>query len=204
MKILVFAAHPDDVEPQMGGTILKHVANGDSVSIIQVTSPLVNGDKHIRQSEARQAARVLQSEIEFLDINSMQLHDFRKLVSIFDNILDAKQPERVYTCWPHDSHQEHTIVSNMVLSATRKNFCDVLFFEPIIPGGIMPVGFEPNLFIDISDFVQLKEESIQKHESQIQRFGIQWLEAIRSRSILHGFKIHKRHAEAFKIIKMIQ
>lgn len=48
----------------------------------------------------------------------------------------------------------------MVLAATRNNNLNVYFFEPIIPGGITPYCFKINYYVDISDTIEKKIESV--------------------------------------------
>ena len=48
MKILIFAPHPDDAEIGCGGTIAKHIAKGDQVKIIYITSGERGGNPKVR------------------------------------------------------------------------------------------------------------------------------------------------------------
>ncbi len=112
--------------------------------------------------------------------------------------------DEIYTCWEHDSHQDHQIVSKAVLAASRRNNINVIFFEPILPGGITPYGFIINYIVDISDTIDTKMKSIQAYKSQIEKFGVEWLDVICGRSKLRGFQIGVDYAEAFQIVKVIR
>ena len=61
MDLIVFAPHPDDAEIGMGATIAKHVADGRSVGICDLTAGELgsNGTPDERRREADAAARVL-------------------------------------------------------------------------------------------------------------------------------------------------
>ena len=58
---VVVAPHPDDAELGMGGTILKMVASGLTVGIVDGTNgePTPYGTPEIRAAETEQASRVL-------------------------------------------------------------------------------------------------------------------------------------------------
>ena len=43
-KILVFAAHPDDELLGLGGTLIKHVSQGDEVSVVIFTTGVTSRD----------------------------------------------------------------------------------------------------------------------------------------------------------------
>lgn len=89
-----------------------------------------------------------------------------------------------------------------MLASTRKNNANVYFFEPILPGGITPYEFEANYFVDISETIDLKIQSIREYKSQIEIYGEGWIKAIIGRGQLRGFQINSDHAEAFKIVKL--
>ena len=61
LDILVFGAHPDDVELSAGATIAKEIANDKKVGIIDLTRGELGtrGSAEIRDREASDAARIL-------------------------------------------------------------------------------------------------------------------------------------------------
>ncbi len=202
MRILVVGAHPDDIEPQMGGTIAKLVKNGHEVLIVQFTNTGGNLAE-LRNFESCKGAQILGAKIKHLNYCQNNFIFQRKLVQNLDEIIAEYKPDDIYTCWEYDSHQDHQIVSKVVLASCRKNKANIFFFEPIIPGGITPYGFETNYFVDISDTIEIKIESIKAHESQLDKFGDGWIDAVYGRAQLRGFQINTRYAEAFKVVKMI-
>lgn len=202
MKILVVAAHSDDIEPQMGGTIAKLTKNGHEVLILLVTDA-GGSNSNIRIQESINAAKILGAKINHLHYNQIDFKFERKVVQSIDKVIRDFEPDEIYTCWEHDSHQDHQVVSNAVLAASRKNNSNVYFFEPIIPGGITPYGFECNYYVDISDSIEKKIKSVLAHKSQVEKFGDGWIKAIYGRAELRGFEINVKYAEAFKIVKLI-
>ena len=202
MKILVVGAHPDDIEPQMGGTIAKLTKNGHDVLILQFTD---TGEElnNIRTFESIDAARILGAKIKHLHYDQNNFSFKRETIKSLDRIVEEYKPDEIYTCWEYDSHQDHQVVSKIVLASSRKNNANVYFFEPIIPGGITPYGFNSNYFVDITDTMEIKIKSIMAHKSQVEKFGKRWLDAIYGRASLRGFQINTKYAEAFQIVKMI-
>jgi len=202
MKILTIGAHPDDIEPQMGGTIAKLTKKGHEVLMLQFTD---TGDEisEIRLEESINAANILGAKIKHLNYDQSSFKFNRKLVQTLDNIVEEYKPDDIYSCWEYDSHQDHQTVSKIVLAASRKNNDNLYFYEPIIPGGVTPYGFQINHFIDISDTIDIKIKSIEAHKSQVKKFGKAWIDAVYGRARLRGFQINTEYAEAFQIVKMI-
>jgi LmbE family N-acetylglucosaminyl deacetylase len=200
MRILVFGAHPDDMEVGMGGTIAKHVNFGDSVTMVVGTVPSMNDT---RRDEARRGAAILGGELRFLDIESDAFEYNRALVGMIDAILKDVRPDMIYTQWDQDSHQDHNNLSRGVISACRKNQSSLYMYEQTIPGGIVPGGFNPQSYVDISDTIGQKADSVLAHVSQVAVHGDLWVEGVKGRCAYRGYQIHVAYAEAFEVVKEI-
>jgi LmbE family N-acetylglucosaminyl deacetylase len=202
MRVLVFGAHPDDIEIGMGGTIAKHVDAGDDILMVVATVP---SQREARLREAHEGAEVLGARLELLDIPPDDLGINRRTIREFDRLLATVDPHLVYTHWDQDSHQDHNTVSRAVISAARRNRCSLLMYEQTIPGGVVPGGFKAQSFVDISPYIERKCQSILVHQTQIeQNGGDWWLDGVRGRAMYRGYQINVRHAEAFEVVKMIE
>jgi LmbE family N-acetylglucosaminyl deacetylase len=200
MNVIVFSPHPDDAEAQMGGTIAKHTQAGHDVLMVVVTVP---NNKETRIEEAGQAARLLGAKLKILDLDPDTLAFDRKLVGVFDQVLKGFPPDAIYTCWLHDSHQDHVSVSLATIAAARRNRCSLYMYNQALPSGITPHDFHPQLFVDISDTIEKKMEAVQAHRSQVDAFGEAWLQGIRAAAVYTGFQINVACAESFEVIKEI-
>ncbi len=202
MRALAIGAHPDDIEPQMGGTIAKLTESGHEVLIVQFND--IDGELNdTRFNESCDAAKILGAKIIHLHYDQNNFIFERNLVKDLDKIILEFKPTDIFTCWEHDSHQDHQVVSKAVLAATRKNDTNLYYYEPIIPGGITTYDFKSNYFVDITDTMEVKIKSVRAHKSQLERFGEDWVEAIYGRAKLRGFQINVKYAEAFQIVKLI-
>lgn len=203
MRVLVFGAHPDDMEIGMGGTIAKHVAIGDDLLMVVATIP---SQRELRIQEARDGAEVLGARLEVLDVPPDDLGMNRRTIREFDRLFGSVNPHLVYTHWDQDSHQDHLAVSRAVMAAGRRNRCSLLMYEQTIPGGVVPGnGFKAQSFVDISPFIDRKCQSILVHQSQIeQNGGDWWLDGVRGRAMYRGYQMNVRYAEAFEVVKEIE
>jgi len=202
MNILAFAPHPDDVVIGMGGTLARHSDNGDNTTIINFTTfPERDAD---RRTEAKNAASLLNSDIEFLDFQPEEIEYSRSFVGICDEIIDEFAPDIIYTCWVGDSHQDHRNVTNSLLASTRKNQCSLYMYEIMLPGGITADSFSPQLYTPVTDYADEKFEALKAHESQYERYGDQWINGIRGRMLFRGSQINAEYAEAFEVVKQVR
>lgn len=200
MRVLIFGAHPDDIEIGVGGTAAKYVKNGHEVLGVVVTVP---NNKDTRKKEAEQAAKILGIELMNLDIDPNELSYSRRLVRKFDSIISSYNPDIIFTHWHHDSHQDHVSISKATVGATRKNKCPVYMYEQNIPGGIVPHGFRAQMYVDISSEIDLKIESTLAHVSQVKEDKKNWISGIEGRASYRGFQLGVDYAEAFEVIKDI-
>lgn len=201
LRILCIGAHPDDLEIGMGGTIARHTNLKDKV--LMAVSMVPNAKKE-RLIEVKKAAKILGAESVILDLDLDHKILTREIISVFDNLLLDYKPQIIYTHWNHDSHQDHHIISQAVLSATRHNQCDVYMFEQIIPGGIMPYSFRAQKIVDISKYINSKVLSLKAHKSQMKKNKYDWIVGIRGRASQWGYTIGVKYAEAFEVVKIIE
>lgn len=200
MNIIVFSPHPDDAEVLMGGTIARYTRGGHDVKIVLVVVPR---QRERRIEESKKAAAILGAQLTVLDIDPYQLVFSRKLVESFDEIVEDFPPDAIYTSWLGDSHQDHVVVSQAAIATARKNNCSVYMYEQALPGGLSPLAFRAQAFVDISETIDLKIKSVLAHESQVQNFTEQWIEGIKGRAAYMGFRVNVKYAEAFEVVKHI-
>lgn len=201
MRIMAFGAHPDDIEIGMGGTLAKYSRNDHDVTMVVATIP---NNRAVRKNEAKTAARVLGANLDILDIDPEKMIFSRELVRILDEVIRDYSPDVVYTHWDHDSHQDHIFLSKATIASTRKNDCSLYMYEQTIPGGIVPSGFNTQAFVDISEDIVIKKDSIMAHKSQVGLNGEWWIYGIEGRAMYHGYQINVKYAEAFEVVKEIK
>jgi N-acetylglucosamine malate deacetylase 1 len=204
MLILVFGAHPDDLEIGMGGTIAKLSAMGYEVQPIIATLPnFVKSDtKEGRKTESMLSAKVMGCKPPvFLDLSPDEMIFGRKFITLIGSLVTKYKPDSVFTQWYGDSHQDHQILTKSVISACRDQ--DNLFmYETTIPGGITENSFRPQLFVDISETLDTKKNALECFESQFVRCGEIWIPAIIGRCSYRGYQINSKYAEAFEVVKV--
>lgn len=208
-RIIVFGAHPDDGEIGAGGTIAAYARLGHRVVLVNFRVPAGNGDtsdeeRQRRHNEAEQAAHMLGADLVSFGLARDAIQPTAELVGTIDDLLADVKPTAVYTHWLGDSHPEHIGLSRAVLAATRRNRCSVYMYEATLPGGITGHSFRAQKFVDITQTLDDKIESLARYETQLDRYGQEWLEAVRGRAALRGFQMGARYAEAFQVVKEIR
>jgi len=202
--IIAFGAHPDDLEIGMGGTIAKLSAMDYNVQPVIATLPnFVKSDtKEARKSESMLSAKVMgcKSPI-FLDLSPEQMVFGRKLVTLIDSLITEHKPDSVFTQWHGDSHQDHQILTSSVISACR-NQNNLFMYETTIPGGITENSFRPQLFVDITETIDIKKNALECFQSQFIRCGEIWIPAVIGRCSYRGYQVDAKYAEAFEVVKV--
>lgn len=202
MKVLAIGAHPDDIEPQIGGTIAKIVKENGKVLNVVVTDTGTGANIEDRNYEGKQAAKILGASFLSLGIPQLEKPHFRELVNSFDNLISIEKPDLIFSVNSADSHQDHKDVAQAIEASCRKNTISVIECNQALPGGIHCPDL--NYFVDISKEHEIKIKSLKAYSSQIEKYGTFWIEAIESRDKLWGFNIGSKFAEACKIKKLIK
>lgn len=122
-QVLVLAPHPDDEVIGCGGTILRHVAAGDHVTLAIATDGRrssgmrdPDGMSAIRLGEARKAATVLQSQLDWLGLPEGDW-PVERLCDALRARLEQLRPDVVYAPSRVDFHPEHHKVAHALALA---------------------------------------------------------------------------------------
>jgi N-acetylglucosamine malate deacetylase 1 len=203
-SILAFGAHPDDIEIGMGGTVAKLNGMGYDVNLVVATLPnFVSTDtKEQRRIEATMSAKVMGSkQPDFLDLSPDEIIFNRKFTTLIDQIIHKYKPEAIFTQWIGDSHQDHQALTRAVIAASRDSN-NLFMYETTMPGGVTESAFRPQLYVDISETLEIKKNALNCFDSQKIRCGDPWIGAIVGRSLFRGYQMNTKHAEVFEIIKV--
>tara|TARA_B100001123_G_scaffold442422_2_gene585943 strand:+ start:1648 stop:2319 length:672 start_codon:yes stop_codon:yes gene_type:complete len=220
-KILVVAAHTDDEALGCGGTIARHVSEGDEVYAIfmadGVTSRLGSTDGKL--NERSLAAKCAHDILGFtwtkclcLPDNQMDSLPLLKVVQELEGIIQNLEPQIIYTHHHGDLNIDHRLTHEAVMTACRpspnSSVKEIYGFEVVsstewnTPG----VGvFSPNMFLEITSFMNLKCKALEAYDLEMR-------EQPHARSIEHvkflakhrGHSVGVDSAEAFVVHRIIR
>lgn len=214
MKIIAIGAHADDIEISCGGTIAKAVKDGHEVLMIVMTSSeytdytgKVLRTQEEAEREGKKAAEILGAKLKTLTFPTKDVPYNSKSVEILDEIFNEYQPDIILTHWPHDTHQAHRTTALASISAARY-FNTILMYEPMMPSGRSYHGFRAQVYVDITEFHQIKMDVLKVHESQYNKYGGDfWLGAVEARARLRGFEMGNNmgrceFAECYEVMRL--
>lgn len=172
-NVVCVGAHPDDPETGCGGTLAKLIAQGHRVTILYLTrgeAGIRGGEADktaaIRASEATAACKLLRSNIVFADQTDGKTAAAPDDCQEFARRLLALKPDVVLTHWPIDTHHDHRTAAALVYQAWQaagESFT-LVYYE--VMAGVQTHHFQPNYYVDISSFCDLKRSAIYAHRSQ--------------------------------------
>jgi LmbE family N-acetylglucosaminyl deacetylase len=219
-NVIVISAHPDDETLGVGGTILKHVCNGDNVYWLIVTNVFENQGfskerVESRQKEIKEVEKLFGiSKTFLLDYPTMTLSSSSiiKMVPEISNIFMEVQPEIIYTLNRSDAHSDHRVIFDAVMACTKSFrypfIKQILMYECISETEFAPAlaekVFLPNYFVDITNYIDTKNEIMKVFESEIAEHPFpRSLENIRALAHFRGASVGVPYAEAFQLLKYI-
>jgi N-acetylglucosamine malate deacetylase 1 len=189
----------------MGGTLAKLARLGYDVNLVIATLPnFVKTDiKEQRRIEATMSAKTLGCKSpQFLDLSPDEITIGRKFVTMIDEIINKHKPEAVFTQWIGDSHQDHQALTRAVIAASRDSN-NLFMYETTIPGGLTENAFRPQLYIDITETLEVKSNALDCfHSQKNNRCGNLWIDAVVGRCSYRGYQMNVKYAEAFEVVKV--
>jgi bacillithiol biosynthesis deacetylase BshB1 len=225
VDILAFGAHPDDVECAISGTLLKHIALGKTVAIVDLTAGEMGtyGTPEDRKKESEDAATILgvsfRGQLGFKD-GAIENNEVNR-IKIIESIRKY-QPEMILSNAIHDRHPDHANTAKLVNDA---NFLAGLqkietfntgikqdkWRSELVYNYIQDYFIKPDFVVDITEYMDTKIETILAYTSQFKNpqnpnpssiTGL--LYQIKSTNTIFGRQINVKYAEGFTVNKYIE
>lgn len=221
LDVLVFAAHPDDAELAMGGTIAKLTGANFKVGIIDLSKGELGtrGSIDTRKEEAKKASQILKLTVRenlgFKDGN-LKLCD-KYLQAVISKIRKYK-PRFVFAPYFNDRHPDHIGTSQLIKEAFFFSGLPKIVTEdnnkiqtPYRPQKLFyfmqMYEFKPTFIVDVSSTFDTKMKSIYAFETQFHNprsvepetfiSHPNFLKFLEARAKVYGFKIGKDYGEPF-------
>ncbi|MHC5109034.1 MAG: PIG-L deacetylase family protein [Planctomycetota bacterium] len=218
-KVLVIAPHPDDEVLGAGGTMLRHVADGDDVHVVICTRGEATrfGKEQVEQvqAEARRAHQFLGlAGSHFLDLPAARLDTVpgSDINAALGEVMAGVNADIVYAPHPGDVHLDHQLIFQALMVCARpvgKTYPQrILAYETVSEtdwyAPPLTPPFIPNVFIDITEFIDRKLDACAVYESQIRPSPDQRsVESLRALAATRGHAMNMHYAEAFTLIREV-
>ncbi|MEZ4949300.1 MAG: bacillithiol biosynthesis deacetylase BshB1 [Saprospiraceae bacterium] len=181
VDILAFGAHPDDVELSCSGTLLKHIAEGKTVGLVDLTKGELGtrGSAALRKEEAEKARQLMGALFrEQLDMpDGFFIYSQENILKVVKAIR-AHQPEIVLANSLDDRHPDHGKGAKIVADACF--YAGLAKIETFDEDGnpqkhhrpkncfhyIQDRNLEPDFVVDITEFMDKKIELVKAFGSQ--------------------------------------
>ncbi len=199
MKVLGIGAHPDDIEIFMYGLLCIYKKEGHQVFTMIATDGgkggAVTGEK-LAKERANEAINGLEklSPPIFLNLPDGELGGelgHRKIIK--ENILKI-MPDLIITHSENDYHSDHKSLSLMAKGAVS-HYIPILYCDTL-----MGINFNPNYYVDITNYHESKKEAVLKHKTQKPHRFVDLFELMNSYRAAQCNAPKGNYAEAYSFI----
>lgn len=234
-KAMVIYAHPDDAEFGCSGTCATWAKQGVEVTYCMVTNgasgssdPEMTREKlaETRRKEQLAAAEILGiTDVIFMGFEDGYLYpdlELRKAVAreirkVRPDVIISQDPTNRYFA-PYINHPDHIAVGEVVFRSINPDASSGLMFpelwkeeglEPFKPKALFVMSFsEAEVFIDITDVMELKVKALEAHVSQISEWPVGEFIRERNKQIAANAKEKGQaageFAESFKLFRLME
>lgn len=211
LDVLIFAAHPDDAELSMGGTIIKLSKLGFKVGVIDLTKGELGtrGTSDKRKKEAEKASEILEiSHRENLGLQDGTIKFNEDYLMKIISKIRKHQPKLVFAPYFNDRHPDHIGASQLVKEAfffsglpkieTEENDRIQIPFRPQKLFYYMQTyEFTPSFIYDISETFETKMKAILAYDTQFHNPESKEPETFISQPIFLAFTPQKKITISF-------
>lgn len=219
---LVVAAHPDDEMLGCGGTLAKLARSGAKISILLLGEGPASRDSAAGgnvQSDARHSALAAAASLGIHDVRFAGLPDNRfdslpllDIVKVVERVALDVRPELVLTHFAGDLNIDHQLTHRSVMTAFRPlpgaKPPAILSFEVLSSTEYtcvdMGATFHPNVFIDITGFLETKQKVLEAYASEMRSWPHPRSHAtVEHLARLRGSQCGSSEAEAFQLCRVV-
>jgi|SRR6185503_1211355 len=221
MRVLAIAPHPDDETLGCGGTLLSHRKKGDTISWLIVTrghepqwskEVLAQKEEEIAAVNAAYGfANLYRADLPTVKLESLPLGD---VIDKLREAITAAKPDIVYLNHFGDVHSDHRVVFDATMSVLKPFYSGrhgvkrVLSYEVLSSTDAFPANparaFVPNVFADISQYIDRKLEIMSMYRSEVQDYPLpRSNDSLRALARYRGSSIGVDHAEAFMLVREV-
>ncbi|MFL7838155.1 MAG: PIG-L deacetylase family protein [Candidatus Promineifilaceae bacterium] len=225
-RAMFIYAHPDDIEFGVAGTAAKWIKAGSEVTYVLLTDGNVGSHQdglsreelaQIRRSEQTAAADVVGANCVFLGYDDGLLQPTLEIRKELVRLIRKYRPIAV-VCgdptlyFPSDTyinHPDHRAAAQLALDAVFPASEMAMLYPDLADEGLaghkvnfvyVNRGSENNVYIDISDTIDLKIEALRQHKSQLGDWDP--ADRLKEWSSEIGKKVGFNYAEAFRRITL--
>ena len=216
MKILVIAPHPDDETLGCGGTLFRHKKEGDELYwgiITGISEDMGWPESAVKKRDAE--IDTVAKKYGFSDVFNFRLPttklDTLPLSDLIEKITDVYkkvEPEIIYMPFAYDVHTDHQYLAKALQSTFKwfrySHIKKVLMYETLSEtefNFIEKQKFSPNVFVDISDHLNDKIETMEIYASEMGDFPFPRSEkTLRSLAAFRGSQSGFEAAEGFELV----
>lgn len=221
MRVLVVAAHPDDEVLGCGGTIARHVSQGDEVHLLFMADGV--GARDLAETHDQAAGNRLtacETVADMLDIASVSHAGFADnamdgvplldVVREVEAVVDRVQPSIVYTHHADDLNIDHRLTHQSVMTACRPQpgvpVRRLYTFEVLSSTGWQSpsphAAFVPSRFVDVTAFRELKQKALGVYQEEMREFPhARSYQAVDDLLRYRGASVGVGYAEAFMVMR---
>jgi len=215
-RALAIAAHPDDIEFMMAGTLLRLKAAGWEIHYWNLGNGNLGTDRlpaaeiaRIRREEAMAACRLAGAVFHESIAADLEIFYTPPLVAKVAAVVREVAPEIVLTHYPHDYMEDHSNTARLAVTAAftrgmanyRTEPPQAATSQPVALYHAMPYGLHdplrrevmPDCCVDISATIALKTDMLACHRSQKEWLDVSqgqdsYLDTLREMSAAMGRK----------------
>jgi len=220
VKVVVFAAHPDDEILGVGATLAGHARCGDEVHAIVMSEGATSRYDPTMKGTLEESAERAAAKIGFASVRFERFPDQRmdavpliEIIQRMEAILEELDPQMLYTHFAGDVNADHGVVARAAWTACRPyRFPRVRRFAAFETPSSTEWGwplagdaFQPNLFVDVTATIDAKVAAVECYDSELRPYPHpRSAQALRERAAFWGSVVGRSAVEPFMVLREVR
>ena len=192
-KIVIFGAHPDDIECGMGGT-LNQIAKYKPAVVVFTDTVQYNGEEIKKEFQNSMNTQKLSNQLYSFEVDNME----KDKVEIRKKIYEYREYDIIFAPSKYSQHQDHRMIGQAVDDIMLEK--TIFYYEDIRSGQHETVNF----------WNSLSEEDMEAKYKMIEQYGTQLAKrhyfnnmSIKTMAKFRGGQVNKEYAEGFEVLRLV-